>query len=222
MIKTASESAESKLKRGLSIRLDPGPLAAYEECVVAAGLNVTGALRTSVLSMLRTYRQLDTEGFHVACSFTRKPQDGIDHFPELLGGVIFDVTPPAGLTVEHLHRLVFVIPEFVFEKAHEPFRIDSAHFQRVAYNKREVVSDKVSRNVLSFRLINGAWRASIFDYGSGLDPSDIEQQVADAVKKTIATTIACCMTHQLPDTRILSADEVAELNTTLLPHLLAR
>lgn len=222
MSKTASELAESKLKRGLSIRLDPEPLAAYEECVAAAGLTVTGALRTSVLSMLNIHRQLNIDGLRVSANFTAKPQQGIDHFPELLGSVIFDVKPPAGLTVEQLHRLVFVIPEFIFDKGYEPYRIDSAHFQRIVYNGREVVSDRVTRNVLSFRLINGAWRASIFDYGSGLAAAKVVQQIVDGVEKTITAAIACYFARQLPDTRILSLEEVSELNAAVLPHLLSR
>jgi len=222
MKKTASDLIESKLKRGLSIRLDPEPLVAYEECVVAAGLNVTGALRTSVLSTLETYRQLETNGFQISFSFTRKLQEGIDHFPELLGSVTFEVIPPAGLTVEHLHRLVFVVPEFVLENSHEPFRIDSAYFHRVVNNNREIISDKVTRNALSFRLICGTWRASIFDYNSGLDPSQIELQCADAFKKTVAATIACFITHQLPDTRILTINEVEALNAILSPHQYSR
>ncbi|GAB3437295.1 hypothetical protein NX773_22715 [Massilia solisilvae] len=217
----SNESPDSKLKRGVSIRLDPEPMAAYEEYVAAAGLNVTAALRASVLATLRTYRTLEVDGFRVAWNFTPKPA-AVDQFPELLGSVVVKVTPPTGLTMEDLHRLVFVAPEFIREDGHEPFRIDSAHHQRVAQNDREVTSSKVRRNVLSFRLIDNAWRASIFDYSAGQSPSEIEQQVGDAVKANIAATIACFMTHQLPDTRVLTAEEVADLNSTLLPHLLTR
>jgi hypothetical protein len=214
------DPTDSKVKRGLSIRLDPEPLDAYGDCVAAAGLNVTGSLRNAVLSTLRIYRQLEANGLRTTCKFTRKKKDDVDHFPELLGSVTVDVTPPSDLKVENLNRLVFVIPEFVFEKSHEPFRIDSAHTQRVVNNGREISSDMVTRNVLSFRLINGVWRASIFDYNSGIDATEIELRCEDAVKKTIAATVACFLTHQLPETRILTADEVVELNETFMqnPH----
>lgn len=218
---TSTESADSKLKRGVSIRLDPEPMAAYEEYVAAAGLTVTSSLRASVLSMLSTYQSLEMNGFRVSCDFARRP-DKLDHFPELLGSVVVQVTPPVGLSVEDLHRLVFVTPEFVREKGQEPFRIDSAHFQRVVQNGREVTSSKVRRNVLSFRLVNNEWRASIFDYDNDQDPSDIEQKVREAVNGNIAATIACYMTRQLPESRVLSPEEVVDLNSTLSPHVFKR
>lgn len=213
-----TDPPDSKSKRGVSVRLDSEPMERYETCVSAAGLSAASALRASVTATLAKLESLASNGLAVSCAFTPIQ---VDAFPELLGNILLEVTPPADVSVEDLHRLVFVMPEFFVELGHEPYRVDSAHFQRVASNKREVSSTKVTRNVLSFRLVDGAWSGSVFDYGVGLNrlaPDEIVKRVEAAMQEAINATVACFLSLQLPASRILSAAEVDEMNQTQSPR----
>lgn len=213
----SSQPLESKSKRGISVRLDQGTLATYEKLVVSAGLNLSESIRSLVVAVADAHKALDLTGLVVKCSFSPKIVQEIDNFPEHIGGLLVEVTPPAGISIERLNELVFIIPEF-WRKFSEPFRIDSAHFHRVADNKKYVGSDRTKRNVLSFRLIDGKWRAGVFAYASELNQAEVVEEIRQALVDHITATVSCYLTGLLPETRRLTTKEVASLDEVLTPN----
>jgi hypothetical protein len=169
---------------------------------------------TLVQQVLASRRALDLSSMEVRCQFNWRTPDSNHQFPEHVGDLRVTVSPPAGLAEADLARIVFVIPEF-FQDGDEPFRIDSFHFHRVSTPRIEISSTRVRRNVLSFRVIDGVWRAGIFEY-TATDRASMEERIRQDVTTHIARSIACFLLGQLPEARVLTQDEVAGANKRLL------
>ena len=211
---------EPKPKKGVSIRLDDTTLSLYEELMGDAAVTVSEGIRDAVQRAIKAQQDVDLTGLNVVVEFTAKETSKIDHFPELVGSLVLAVTPPNGLTLEDLDRLVFITPEFL--RGHEePFRIDSANFHRVVKNKRHVVSERVNRHVLSVRLMEGKWRAGVFLYSARWDLNAAVEEIRVALIKHVTSTVRCFLCGQLPASRHLTDEEIADLNETLMPHQLA-
>jgi predicted DNA-binding protein len=216
-MKKAIEGSDSKSKRAISVRIAPESMEVYETLVTNAGLTVSEGIRELVTGAINAQQDLDLAGFNVKYKFTSASKEAKDNFAELLGSLLVEVTPPVGMDILSLHRLVFVAPEY-WEGKNEPYRIDSAYFHRVAAYGKEVPSDYTTRNVLSFRLIDGKWRAGIFNYGTPLNEDLIVQNIFQALEAHIRASIACHLIGQLPKSRYLTMEEVAELNEVRPPE----
>jgi hypothetical protein len=201
--------------RGISLRVDESKLSQFEITMKEAGLTVSEALRFYMDHSLAAISGTDLEGLRFETRFTPKLRaEGVDRFPELVGSLIMKVTPPPSLSNERLHQLIFIIPEFSKDND-EPFRVDSAYFQRVAAGGKYIESETTKRNVLSFRLIEGMWRASVFNYSSA-EIKEIESVVVEAIKTHITRTIQLDLAGQLPLYRYLSLEEVSEMNEIMM------
>lgn len=205
----------------VSLRLDPERLSLFEKAMSAAGLGTAEATRQAMDNVVAAFEQVDVSDLRVEWEFTPKPTIPPQKpFPELLGHLRLRVTPPAAMSIDRLHQLVFVLPEFFNETGREEFRVDNAHFHRIASHQKLVDSKKTrSRAVLSFRLIQGQWAGSLFDYGTAGE-EHIKKRVVESMIANISATIKCDLIKQLPASRILSASEVDELNEILLPYLI--
>jgi len=196
--------AESKVKKAISVRFDPVEYANYSAMVEGAKLGVSDGLRQLVAEKLRQADEADMGEFRVTCDFRWKKPDVA--FPEHIGNMLVSVTPPKGVSVALLQRLVFVIPEFWEESNQlslEPFRVDSAYFHRVTEEGYSRTSAKTSRNVMSFHLLNSRWRAAVFDYGSGYTVEELEGRIRAEVTSHFTQTILCYLIGHLPECRIL-------------------
>jgi hypothetical protein len=202
----------------VTLRLDLGQYREFEKIMALAGLGAGEAVRHAVENAVVRFNNVDLTGLKIDSEFVPKVVGNHDSFPELLGYLHFTVTPPAILGLKHLNEMVFVLPEF-FDGNNEPYRVDNAYFQRIVVNNKHVESKKTrTRNVLSFRLIEGKWSGSLFDY-SGAGSDAIVQTVVDAMKEHIIATIKCELIGQLPQARHLTAPEVANLNALHLPQM---
>ncbi|CAE6844034.1 hypothetical protein R69658_06857 [Paraburkholderia aspalathi] len=206
----------AKLGKAISVRLPQKDQEEYTELIERAGLTVSESVRSLVQQVLASCRALDLSSMEVRCEFHWRTPDPDHQFPEHVGDLRVTVSPPAGLAEADLARLVFVIPEFFTDQG-EPFRIDSFHFHRVSTPRIEISSTRIRRNVLSFRVIEGVWRAGIFDYGTATDRAAMEERIRQDVSTHIARSIACFLLGQLPETRLLTQDEVAGANKRLFP-----
>lgn len=211
-------SDQSKLAKTTTIRLPQQDHHEYAALTEGAGLSVSESVRLLVQGVLAALRAQDTSKMGVHCSFNWRTPDANNQFPEHVGDLKVTVTPPTGMKKEDLARLVFVTPEF-FNKHAEPFRIDSFYFHRVNSKRIQITSSRISRNVLSFRLIDGAWRAGIFDYSACLDQTTVEDTIRQAVTHHVTSTILCFMLGQLPQDRQLTQEEVDAANKILTPDL---
>ncbi|QBK04493.1 hypothetical protein DW355_06565 [Hylemonella gracilis] len=129
-------------------------------------------------------------------------------FPGYIGAVRVSIKPPAGISVGKLDRLVFKVPE-LYEDGQEVLRVDSFHYHRVVSPGVAIPSKLVDRNVLSFRLIQGAWRAGIFEFpGLHLKRHEIERRVRYGVITQIEEVIDRYMNSELPENRRLSTQDV--------------
>jgi hypothetical protein len=204
--------SESKVKKAISVRFDPADYASYSALVETAGLSVSDGLRQLVADKLRDAEKADMKGFNVDIEFLWKKPDAA--FPEHVGNLLVKVSPPKGVPAELLQRLVFVIPEFwtdTGKSATEPFRIDSAYFHRVDQEPYLRTSNRTTRNVVSFHLIQSSWRAAVFDYGSGLETNEMGSRIATAITDHITQTIRCYLIGHLPRARILSPEHRKEM-----------
>lgn len=211
---------ESKVKKPISVRLDPGDHVKYQSMIEGAGLSLSDDIRMLVRKTLDDAQNISLEDFDVSCSFKWKTPE--DAFPEHVGNLLVNVTPPQDLANETLQRLVFVIPEFwtdvliggkPFPREH--FRIDSAYFHRVTSTEHAKVSTKATRNVLSFHLLRNCWCAAIFDYGSNLSQQQLQVQIEEAVTRHITSTIKCYLIGHLPSTRELPVALYKEMVSTV-------
>lgn len=208
--------SESKVKKSISIRLDPRDHIRYQSMVEGAGLSLSDDIRMLVRRTLDEADEFSLDGFEVNCSFKwKKPEDA---FPEHVGNLLVNVTPSQDLTDETLLRLVFVIPEFWTEGLiegslypRELFRIDSAYFHRVTSTEHTRTSSKTTRNVLSFHLLKNSWRAAIFDYGSNISQQQLQSQIQEAVTRHITNTIKCYLIGHLPSSRVLPKELYEEM-----------
>lgn len=204
--------SESKVKKAISVRFDPVDYSSYSAMVEDAGLSVSDGLRQLVAEKLRQAEEVDMEGFSVSCHFRWKAPDVA--FPEHIGNMLVSVTPPRGVPVDLLQRLVFVIPEFWVESGSslvEPFRIDSAYFHRVAREGYARTSVKTSRNVMSFHLLKSRWRAAIFNYEYGGTVEELQARIQAAVTSHITQTIRCHLIGHLPASRVLPEELYNEM-----------
>ncbi|WP_186063308.1 hypothetical protein [Burkholderia gladioli] len=201
----------------VSARVPQEPFLTYADLMASAGLSVSEGVRTHIQQVAASYEQLDLDSLQIDCAF-RWREARQAHFPEHAGDVRVSVTSGASLRGTDLARIVFEIPEF-FEDQEEPFRIDSFHFHRVNNDRSTATSSRVHRNVLSFRLIQGVWRAGVFDYGD-IGNVALEVAIRSAVVDRIRRTIGCFMLGYLPETRLLSVDELERLNSSIMPHML--
>ncbi|PYD32853.1 hypothetical protein DND58_05630 [Pseudomonas syringae pv. pisi] len=203
---------ESKVKKAISVRFDPVEYANYSAMVEDAGIAVSDGLRYLVTEKLGQADAADMRKFQIACDFRWKTPDVA--FPEHVGNMLVTVTPPKGLSVDLLQRLVFIIPEF-WEGSGlglvESFRIDSAYFHRVTEEGYQRTSAKTSRNVMSFHLLKSRWRAAIFDYGSGYSAEEMAARIQAAVTSHFTQTIRCYLIAHLPESRILPEDLFSEM-----------
>lgn len=204
----------------VTVRLDLQRYREFEKVMAVAGLGSGEAVRQAVENAVERFNKVDLTGLKIDSEFTPKVVGTRDSFPELLGHLHLTVTPPANLGLGRLNEMVFVLPEF-FDGNDEPYRVDNAYFQRIVVNNKHVDSKKTrARNVLSFRLIEGKWSGSLFDY-SGAGAGAIVQAVVDAMKEHIIATLKCELIGQLPPARHLTAAEVANLNALHLPQMKA-
>jgi len=203
----------------VSLRIDRHELTKFETIMDAAGLFTAEAIRHLIVQAISNYEGVEMNGFHIAAEFKPKPASN-NRFPDLIGNLSLTVTPPDSLKAEQLHRLVFILPEFIDEETGvERYRVDNAHFHRVVENNKHVASKKRSRAVLSFRLIKGRWSGSLFDYSGAADYSEIMEVVVRKMEECIGATIRCELAGQLPASRRLSVEEVAERDELLMPYL---
>ncbi|MBH3442325.1 hypothetical protein I5L59_01865 [Pseudomonas moraviensis] len=203
---------ESKVKKAISVRFDPVDYANYSSMVEGAGIGVSDGLRQLMAEKLRQADQADMGEFRISCDFRWKTPDVA--FPEHIGNMLVSVTPPKGLSVELLQRLVFVIPEFwdeINQVSQELFRIDSAYFHRVTEEGYFRVSAKTSRNVMSFHLLKSRWRAAVFDYGSRHTVEELEARIRAEITTRFTQTILCFLIGHLPESRILSEELYSEM-----------
>jgi hypothetical protein len=202
----------------VTLRLDLQQYREFEKIMALAGLGSGEAVRHAIESAVERFNNVDLTGLKIDSEFAPKIVSNYDSFPELLGHLHLTVTPPATLGFERLNEMVFVLPEF-FDGNNEPYRVDNAYFQRIVVNNKHVDSKKTrARNVLSFRLIEGKWSGSLFDY-SGAGSGVIVQKVIDAMKEHIVATLKCALIGQLPQARHLTAAEVANLNALHMPQM---
>ena len=205
----------------VSLRIDRHELTKFETIVDAAGLFTAEAIRHLVVRAISDYESVEMGGFHIAAEFKPKPANNTK-FPELMGNLSITVTPPDALEIEQLHRLVFILPEFIDEDfGEERYRVDNAHFHRIVENNKHVASKKRSRSVLSFRLIKCRWSGSLFNYSGASDMSEIVKSVVGKMEECIAATIKCELAGQLPASRRLTVEEVTERDELLMPYLVA-
>lgn len=201
--------SDTKVKKTISFRLDPTDQSAYQALIEGADLSVSEDIRLLVSQTLEAADKVQMADFNVSFEFRWEPVK--PHFPELKGHVKVQVTPPAGMTDEKLHRLVFHIPEFHektqgWDYEREPFRIDSAYFHRVTDRKHIHTSSKIQRGVMSFHLLERCWVISVFDYGSNLSNLELEERIRTAVTDHIRNTVVCHEIGHLPESRILSVE----------------
>jgi len=202
----------------VTLRLDLQRYREFEKVMTAAALGSGEAVRQAVESAVERFNKVDLTGLKIDSEFTPKVVGNHESFPELLGQLHLTVTPPTNLGLDRLNEMVFVLPEF-FDGNNEPYRVDNAYFQRIVVNNKHVESKKTrARNVLSFRLIEGKWAGSLFDY-SGTGSGAIVEAVVNAMKEHIIATLKCELIGQLPPARHLTAAEVANLNVLHLPQM---
>lgn len=203
---------ESKVKKAISVRFDTVDYSSYSATVEDAGFSVSDGLRQLVAEKLRQAEEVDMTGFSVTCQLRWKTPDVA--FPEHIGNMLVSVTPPRGLPVDLLQRLIFVIPEFWVDSGSslvEPFRIDSAYFHRVTEEGYVRTSAKTSRNVMSFHLLKSRWRVAIFDYRCGYTVEELEARIQAAVTSHITQTIRCYLIGHLPASRVLPEELYNEM-----------
>lgn len=138
--------------------------------------------------------------------------------PEHIAVLTASVTSTVRLPIDLLDRLVFVLPEFFDNRGHETFRVDSFHNHRVCCEQVCISSDRVNRNVLSFRLANGQWQAGVFNYGSE-DTAEVVEQIKVAVNASIRDTLTDYLSGLLPPAHLLSEEDLRSYRSVFSPAL---
>ncbi|WP_322106021.1 hypothetical protein [Paraburkholderia sp. J41] len=212
-------SETSKGGKLVSLRVPPPLLQRYSDLLESVGLSVPDGVRLQIEETVAARDKLDLGALKVSCKFewldTPSPR-----FPELVGDLSVSVSSMPGVSDEDLAQLVFTTPEFYVDQ-YERFRIDSFHFQRVCSERICVESARTKRNVLSFRLIAGVWRAGIFSYPSSAHPwerESAEREIRGAVEYCVHNTVAAFLLKRTPVNRLLTQEEVASANAILLPE----
>ncbi|WP_186042783.1 hypothetical protein [Burkholderia gladioli] len=212
----------SKGTKLISVRVAERHATPYQELLAAAGQTMSDGLRAHMVEKNESYDRLGlaTMGIFITFRWRDEPKEA---FPEAAGDMLVKVDGGSFINPEDLDRIVFELPQFFADApAHaEPFRIDSFYFHRVANGRSTVESTRARRNVLSFRLIEGKWRAGIFDY-AGVDRREMERQIQVALESRIRNTIGAFRLGILPDARLLAPTEVARLNSTITPDMIER
>lgn len=127
--------------------------------------------------------------------------------PNYIGAVRVSITRPVSMSEGEIDRLVFKTPEF-FENGKEILCVDSFHYHRVTTPGSMILSQKAQRNVLSFRVIQGTWRAGIFDCSSGrLKKNEIERRIRYGITSQVEEALAHYVRGTLPASRLLMSDE---------------
>ncbi|WP_186237683.1 hypothetical protein [Burkholderia gladioli] len=212
----------SKTGKLVSVRVAERHASPYQELMAAAGQTMSDGLRTHIVERTESYDRLGLATMGIFITF-RWRDERKEAFPEAAGDMLVKVDGGSFITPEDLDRIVFELPQFFADAQAntEPFRIDSFYFHRVANGRSTVESTRVRRNVLSFRLIEGKWRAGIFDYG-GIDRGEMEKQIQVALESRIRNTIGAFRLGILPEARLLAPDELVRLNSTITPDMIER
>jgi hypothetical protein len=212
----ADQNLEKKNKSNISIRVDPDVLLDYERCIETANITLANAIRTFMLLTNQQYDLLEENGFSIEFTFNPISKEASINFEEKIGSFQIKVTPPKFMSVEVLHQLVFALPEFFMSNSNnELIRVDAAHFLRVASKENAIVS-RLHRNVLSYRLYKNQCYVSVFKYFSNQSIEEIKQNVIERITQNIKATIACYLTNQLPESRILSGDDIKNFEIRML------
>jgi len=192
----------------LSVRLSTDVMESYRNLIEGAGLTTSQHTRSLIENVLISIGKLRLEDMKIDFKYSWLDSDK-RIYPEYCGVVVVNVTPPSGMTLEDLSRLVFIIPEF-FNENRELFRIDSHYYHRVTADAHFIESSKTRRCVLSFRMIKGKWHAGFYNY-SFLDRTpEFVSMMEEKVKTMITNTIVCFLLGQLPPSRILDLAQVQE------------
>jgi|GEM_PF-4788552 len=204
--------------RALSVRLSSEALSEYSGLIEGAGLTISEHARMLIDDFLGLADSLDLSGLKVDCRFIWNEDVSNSLHPEYVGNLIVTVTPPSCLSPDDLSRLVFTTPEF-FEDRLEPFRIDSHYYHRVSSDRQGITSSKVHRCVLSFRLIDGKWRAGVYHYHGTFNPSELVQRIEAALTLHIESTIICFLLSQLPSARLLEHEEIQKADELVKQYI---
>ncbi|WP_146096123.1 hypothetical protein [Xanthomonas arboricola] len=201
---------ESKTtKRALSIRLPTDLMTRYSALIEGAGLTVSENVRTYVQTLMEKDTELEKDKFKVKVSINWRDLKPGDPYPESIGAVMVEVFPPTGMTIEQLDSLIFSLPEFM-DGNHEPYRIDSYYFHRIASSRSFIESGLRKRNVISFSMMGGRWHGGIFRYEDSIPLNVIASEVAGALGKGIRATIRCAQLGILPEQRISTDAELVD------------
>jgi len=184
----------------------------YELCN-SANLSPADFIKHFLIEFNDQKDSINLKGLNIAVTFKPQSEDLNPH-GEYAGAFSVKVTPPQLMTQEQLDSLVFIIPEFITDHS-EPYRIDSFYYQRVSTKRVHHGSSKVTRNVLSFRLVKSRWNAGVFNYSTS-NIMNMVEVIEKSIKTHIENTIICYLLGYLPDSRILTTDEVEKLNAPLI------
>lgn len=196
-------------RKALSIRLPPALMAGYSNLIEGAGLKISENIRCYVQALDERAKALEANPIHIEVKFSWRDPRG-NPYPESVGVVYVSISPPVGMTVDDIDRIVFVTPEFFDQQAREPFRVDSYYFHRVAEGKGIVDSLRVKRHVLSFSTIQGRWYAGVFRYQDEVNLHEIAKSIEASVVKKITSTIRCFQLDLLPPKRLFLPEEAAK------------
>jgi len=186
----------------------------YELCS-STNLSPTDLIKHFLIEFNNKKDSINLKGLNIDVTFKSQSANP-NPYDEYAGAFSVKVTPPQLMTQEQLDSLVFIIPEFITDRT-EPYRIDSFYYQRVSNKRVHHESSKVTRNVLSFRLVKSRWNAGVFNY-SASNITNMIEVIEKAIKTHIENTIICYLLGYLPDSRILTTDEVEKFNAPLITY----
>ncbi|MBK0056971.1 hypothetical protein [Stenotrophomonas sp. S39] len=196
-------------KRALSVRLPPDLMGAYAGLIEGAGLTLSENIRAHVQSLVERANALSNDGLKVDISFNWRKLGSGDPFPESVGAVMARVTLPATVSDDQLSRMIFAIPEF-FVGDHEPYRIDSYYYHRVAGATNFIESSRKRREVLSYSMMEGRWHGGVYRYDDGVSLHDLASEIEEKLRNDITATIRCMQLGLLPEQRFLTDAELAK------------
>ncbi|WP_256775299.1 MULTISPECIES: hypothetical protein [unclassified Stenotrophomonas] len=195
-------------RRALSVRLPPDLMNAYAGLIEGAGFTFSENIRSYVQSLLERDQELDHTELKIEVSFNWRVLKPGDPYEESVGAVMVAVEPPAGMSQEDIDRLVFVIPEFT-DGAHEPYRIDSYYYHRVAGTSNFIESSTRRRNVLSYSMTQGRWHGGVYRYDDHVPLAELAAKIDLALRRSVRATIRCAQLGVLPVQRILNETDTA-------------
>lgn len=194
-------------RRALSVRLPPDLMSAYSGLIEGAGFTLSENIRSYVESLLGRDQELDNSELTIEVSFNWRVLKPGDPYEESVGAVMVTVVPPAGMSQEDIDRLVFVIPEFT-DGAHEPYRIDSYYYHRVAGASNFIESSARRRNVLSYSTTQGRWHGGVYRYDNRVSLPELAGKIDLALRRNVRATIRCAQLGILPAQRILNQTDI--------------